>query len=938
MLKQTRASYFSNFKNAQYCALSSDPIPDYVKNGDEVYIIDTAKRCLYDADSGTLIEQPSSGGGGSSDWTNASVTFINNTPENGEYFVDTPFGVIPIEEQETIVLPLKKEDGSIFYLSLKDIVDVESSVAPSVTGNITIEENGFEIQGDGSIAFSSLAPTEISGVPPLELDDALARPLRKLVQHGKVDVSGTDVVCNNGTLKFGALGKNKLNPDKRTDSLQNIYFYRNSGYQLEGGKTYTFSISGESAAGLYVSKYADSSAISVKYNATALTFTPEEDVLCYFNVYYSPNPPSGGTASINCQLELGSEATPYEPFIGGIYADGTPEEIVVSASGAEDQTANAENLFAVGDIEDTQDIISGTVTRRTEAVVSDGTTPTGRYVGTVGEGNIIVKVREDGYTGEIVSFEAEEETPLNGLIVEMEPKQDLHGYDNPWPEGGGSNIIDVFETPRFYCTLSQDGLTLTSPVVTYETNYNFMGVFTRNHFHILAEEKVYVSFDVRLIGGSAQTFNFQLTDQRVAIAAVKYGVTPTTSWQRITAEVKIIQSLTEADVYGLYCQGVNLSECQAQIANFKISRTADYVWSPYENICPISGYTGVEAWDTGKNVCNPADFVQGTISSATGEVISSAYRIVSGFLPTKPSTKYCLITDSDKQVYEVAAYKKDKTFLRVFAMVTAESGVITTIADCEYIRFSIRKPDNAAITPSELSQAGSIESDAVVPYEPYNGNSVSVTFGETVYGGEADVVSGEMPVTWAKVDLGTLTFGASTTSQSGVYRMVSTALENVIKAPSSSSEVAEIMCSSFKTVNANQVYLCNVGIALNSSGDICVYDSRFNTSGSVADFMAAMNGVELAYRLKTPTDITITPTPISALKGENNIWSNAGAVSAYVPTGDLIEQVEKQRLSTAEGDNAITVTAEVEDIVFDVAYRKNNSGGETLPDARGVYF
>lgn len=57
MIKQIRASYFANFKNAQYCALSSDPIPDYLENGDEVYIINTGKNYFYDASSSSLIEK-----------------------------------------------------------------------------------------------------------------------------------------------------------------------------------------------------------------------------------------------------------------------------------------------------------------------------------------------------------------------------------------------------------------------------------------------------------------------------------------------------------------------------------------------------------------------------------------------------------------------------------------------------------------------------------------------------------------------------------------------------------------------------------------------------------------------------------------------------------------------------------------------------------------
>lgn len=61
MVKQIRASYFHNLKNAQYCALLSDiqdELPDFLNNGDEVYIIDTAKKYYYNASTGQLDEQP----------------------------------------------------------------------------------------------------------------------------------------------------------------------------------------------------------------------------------------------------------------------------------------------------------------------------------------------------------------------------------------------------------------------------------------------------------------------------------------------------------------------------------------------------------------------------------------------------------------------------------------------------------------------------------------------------------------------------------------------------------------------------------------------------------------------------------------------------------------------------------------------------------------
>ena len=64
MTKQIRASYFHNFKNAQYCALTSDienTLPDYLKNGDQIYVIDTGKSYLYNEATSELIEEPTIG-------------------------------------------------------------------------------------------------------------------------------------------------------------------------------------------------------------------------------------------------------------------------------------------------------------------------------------------------------------------------------------------------------------------------------------------------------------------------------------------------------------------------------------------------------------------------------------------------------------------------------------------------------------------------------------------------------------------------------------------------------------------------------------------------------------------------------------------------------------------------------------------------------------
>lgn len=75
MIKQIRPAFYHNKRNSQYCCLSTDIIPDYLENGDEVYFIDTGKKYVYDSVSGQLYEKPSGGGGGT------SVCPYNNNPE-----------------------------------------------------------------------------------------------------------------------------------------------------------------------------------------------------------------------------------------------------------------------------------------------------------------------------------------------------------------------------------------------------------------------------------------------------------------------------------------------------------------------------------------------------------------------------------------------------------------------------------------------------------------------------------------------------------------------------------------------------------------------------------------------------------------------------------------------------------------------------------------
>lgn len=130
-----------------------------------------------------------------------------------------------------------------------------------------------------------------------------------------------------------ALGKNLLNPTYRSNLTSNVCFYYNTtGLLLKANTVYTFSVSTASAQNQLVEIGGD--VLATNYGKTSIAYTPTRDVHVWIDVYYAGNypAPSGGTAAVNCQLELGSTATAYEPYTNTVYggyiqvgADGSAE-------------------------------------------------------------------------------------------------------------------------------------------------------------------------------------------------------------------------------------------------------------------------------------------------------------------------------------------------------------------------------------------------------------------------------------------------------------------------------------------------------------------------------------------------------------------------------------------------------------------------------------
>lgn len=230
---------------------------------------------------------------------------------------------------------------------------------------------------------------------------AAAGKLLRLMRYGKCEQNGTptpnapvDIVCNNGALRYGALGRNLIDPSAANivlgyyiNKADGVIKPATSNFMFAGympvtpGKTYV--AYGRRKSGNDLSDYNriawyDSTKTWIEgadytQNRVSVVTAPANAAYARFSCN-----PSGNTATVVTQelvdsynwmfAEGTAEITPFVPFVGGIYTDGTPEVLTLGA-----QTVNVPMLLSVGAYKDEAELIHGIKTGRVGIKVFDGT-------------------------------------------------------------------------------------------------------------------------------------------------------------------------------------------------------------------------------------------------------------------------------------------------------------------------------------------------------------------------------------------------------------------------------------------------------------------------------------------------------------------------------------------------------------------------------------
>ena len=189
----------------------------------------------------------------------------------------------------------------------------------------------------------------------------------------------------------------------------------------------------------------------------------------------------------------------------------------------------------------------------------------------------------------------------NETVISLAPIQDLHGYDYPWPAGGGKSKIDLSTAVRTRCTVSESGDTYT---------FTISGSYYPRAFVDLSSLKnagdFYVSFEM---GGTSARKLVRIEESQNGTAVQTLARNYTTS----VSHVKLVDvsSYTEP-VLAIYVDNTDggVIGNTLTLTKFMISSGATDEYEPYSNICPIDGRTETSLLGTNGKESTDPDYVE----------------------------------------------------------------------------------------------------------------------------------------------------------------------------------------------------------------------------------------------------------------------------------------------------------------------------------------
>ena len=170
-----------------------------------------------------------------------------------------------------------------------------------------------------------------------------------------------------------------------------------------------------------------------------------------------------------------------------------------------------------------------------------------------------------------------------------------------------------------------------------------------------------------------------------------------------------------------------------------------------DNVRPISGWTEANLWHGGKNLFDISKVSTTNNIKNNGDKLALSPASTSPVVQTREPLRVLCPGLAPGKSYTISATTTGKE--RIYIIDTGKVwkfGNPVTITD-EDLKSKIYFYSKEIGTPAVISNIMINEGPTVSPYEPYRGQTITLPFGQTVYGGELDWNTGVLTVTQAEI-------------------------------------------------------------------------------------------------------------------------------------------------------------------------------------------
>lgn len=489
-----------------------------------------------------------------------------------------------------------------------------------------------------------------------------------------------------------------------------------------------------------------------------------------------------------------------------------------------------------------------------------------------------------------------DESPVESCVVDIEPIQDLNGYDHPWPAGGGKNKLPYpfSDTTKTVAGITFTDLgdgklkvngTATARAVFFYANHVFKPIPSGDYILSRNTTVSDVVIAIDAYNGDTYVKNIKTSGLTESTFSIDYD-----GYDRL-------------DIFVYISAGQTVSNDTISLM-IRLATEIDNTYTPYSNICPITGWTGAKVTRCGKNLCprltgrtiNGITFtsnadgsltVSGTATSEALNASAATASVLAGY-PVLAKGTYYLSGGNGVRLYaqvknrdaSVATVTISGNQLNNFSIIGTQTAMFTvTKPCCIYVRADILSGDTINATAYPMIRLASDTDDT---YEPYSGQTYDITFpteAGTVYGGTLDVTKGELVVDRAMVTLD----GSENWYWSPNNNLAMINIQNGIVTDAQTQFNIYTLNSTFvdESWARRSKKDGTLGMFYGTS-QLYVKFSEI-TGADVAKAFFADNPTTVVYKIATSTTYHLTPQEITMLCNENNIFADTGqtAISYY---------------------------------------------------------